>query len=90
MLTPNYSSKFKRDLQLMQKRSYAMRKIFKVMIDLQEGVSLAPSCREHRLIGEYRGFTECHIDPDWLLVYRIDKENQVIYFVRTGTHSDLF
>jgi mRNA interferase YafQ len=90
MLTADYSGKFKKDLKLMEKRGLNMRKIFLVMVDLQNEIPLPPQYREHQLGGDYKGFLECHIEPDWLLVYKIDKEVGEIYFARTGTHSDLF
>lgn len=93
MLTPNYASRFKKDLKLAEKRGLDMREIYKIMIKLEKEEPLPPKNKEHLLQGDYAGFTECHIEPDWLLVYKIDKENKdvgEIYFARTGTHSDLF
>ena len=90
MLTPDYSSKFKKDLKLIEKRSMDMNKILAVMLDLVNEIPLQPMHKEHQLHGEYKGFIECHIEPDWLLVYKIDKAASEIYFTRTGTHSDIF
>ena len=90
MLTANYSGKFKKELKLMEKRGLDMQKIFAVMIDLQNEIPLQPRHREHLLSGNFKGFSECHIEPDWLLIYKIDLQVKEIYFVRTGTHTDLF
>ena len=57
---------------------------------LASGSSLAPSYRNHQLIGTLKGFNECHVLPDWLLVYRIDEEVLVLELIATGTHSELF
>jgi len=91
MLKASFSSVFKRELKLMEKRGLDMRKIFTVMVSLENEVLLEPKYREHQLKGRgYDGYKECHIEPDWLLVYKIDERAKEIYFVRTGTHSDLF
>lgn len=90
MLTADYSSQFKKDLKLMEKHGLSMQKIFLAMVDLQNEAPLPPKYKEHQLGGDYKGFSECHIEPDWFLVYKIDKEAGEIYFARTGTHSDLF
>lgn len=60
----------------------------KVVSSLAEGIPLEPQNNDHPLRGEWSDFRECHIDPDWLLIYRIDDEN--LYLARTGTHADLF
>ena len=90
MLSVNYSGRFKKDLKLMEKRGLNMRKIFDIMVDLQNEIPLHPKYKEHPLQGNYKGFLECHIEPDWLLIYRIDEQAKELYFARTGTHSDLF
>ena len=90
MLDPVYSSQFKRDFKLMQKRNEDMDKIRDIMDMLENEVPLKPKHNEHPLQGNYKGCKECHIEPDWLLIYDIDKSENEIYFVRTGTHSDLF
>lgn len=74
----------------MEKRRLDMRKIFAIMVDLQNEIPLDPKYKEHPLQGDYKGFLECHIEPDWLLIYYIDELLKEIYFVRTGSHSDLF
>jgi mRNA interferase YafQ len=90
MLTPDYSTKFKKDLKLMEKRGLKMRELFDVMISLQKEEILPPHRRDHALVGNYIGYRECHIEPDWLLIYKIRREAEEIYFHRTGAHTDLF
>ena len=90
MRTPVYSTRFKRDYKLCQKRGYTMAKLLAVMSDLENEVVLASTLKEHPLRGNYSGCLECHIEPDWLLIYQIDDEIMEVYFVRTGTHSDLY
>lgn len=75
-------------MKLTQKRGKDMRKFWGIVEKLQEGVSLEPRHRPHRLSGIWYPFMECHIEPDWLLIYHV--EDDVLYLVRTGTHSDLF
>ena len=67
-----------------------MQNLIDVMIDLESGVTLNPQQKERPLSGDYVGNLECHIGPDWLLIYQIDDETKEVYFARTGTHSDLF
>ena len=90
MLNPIYSTQFRKDYKRCQKRNYTMKNLLAVMSDLEEEKPLAKKHREHPLQGDYAGCTECHVTPDWLLIYQIDKELSELYFVRTGTHSDLF
>lgn len=84
------SNQFKKDLKLAQKRGYDLHKIKKVIGDLASGETLEAKYRDHLLTGEYGGYRECHIQPDWLLVYRIDGNQLLLFLARTGTHSDLF
>jgi mRNA interferase YafQ len=90
MRVPVYSTRFKKDYKLCQKRNYAMSKLLAVMGGLENETPLAPQLKEHPLHGDYSGCLECHIEPDWLLVYQIDDETKEVYFVRTGTHGDIF
>ena len=90
MRTPVYATQFKKDYKRCQKRGYSIQKLIAVMIDLENEIPLSSQLKEHFLQGEYVGYSECHIEPDWLLIYQIDDEIKEIYFVRTGTHSDLF
>ncbi|MCL2164095.1 MAG: type II toxin-antitoxin system YafQ family toxin [Oscillospiraceae bacterium] len=90
MRLPVYSTRFKKDYKLCQKRGYVMPMLLAVMGDLESEVQLSPALGEHPLQGNYFGCLECHIEPDWLLIYQIDNEDKEVYFVRTGTHSDLY
>lgn len=67
-----------------------MAKIKKVITDLANGEVLEVKYRDHSLTGDYVGYRECHIQPDWLLVYQIKGDQLILFLVRTGTHSDLF
>lgn len=84
------SNQFKKDLKLAQKRGYNIKKIKQVIASLANGEVLDAKYRDHLLTGEYGGFRECHIQPDWLLIYQIDGNQLVLFLARTGTHSDLF
>lgn len=83
-------TQFKKDMKIAQKRGYDIEKIKKVIAALADGETLEAKYHDHQLTGEYRGFRECHIQPDWLLVYQIDGERLLLLLARTGTHSDLF
>ena len=84
------SSKFNKDYERMRKRGYDLTKLRQVVNDLVEGRPLQEKHRDHALTGRYVGMRECHIEPDWLLVYEIDGEKITLVLIRTGTHSDLF
>lgn len=86
MLIPVRTTKFKKDLQRSVKRGKSTSKL-KTIMEKNE-VPLDPKYRNHKLTGGYKGHWECHIEPDWLLIYRLTKEH--IIFERLGTHSDLF
>ena len=84
------SNQFKKDLKLAKKRGLKIDNLHEVVNTLARQQKLAESYRDHSLSGEYRGFRECHIEPNWLLVYRIDGDALELFLFRTGTHSDLF
>lgn len=88
MRVPSYTNRFKKDLKLMVKRGHDPERIKRVIRDLVEEKVLAPKYRDHVLTGNFESRWECHIEPDWLLIYRLDESR--IIFERTGTHSDLF
>ena len=88
MRTPDYSGQFKRDLTAAQKRGKDVEKIKDVMRLLIDGQPLPPQCKDHSLKGNWRSFRDAHIEPDWLLIYKITGE--VVRFERTGRHTDLF
>ena len=84
------TSRFQKDLKRLRKRGYDMDLLTGVLKQLAAGQALAPSYRDHPLVGDYSGCRECHITPDWLLIYEIDGGELFLYLTRTGTHSDLF
>ena len=88
MLNPSYSNQFERDLKKMLKQGKNGDKIKTVMDNLINEELLEQKHKDHKLIGNYKGRRECHVEPDWLLVYK--KMPGEIIFERTGTHSDLF
>ncbi|MCD7847469.1 MAG: type II toxin-antitoxin system YafQ family toxin [Oscillospiraceae bacterium] len=90
MLNVVLSNHFKKDLKLASKRGCKLELLDEVINTLAEGKPLAEKHRDHNLTGEYIGFRECHIQPDWLLVYRVEDEDLMLFLFRTGTHSDLF
>ena len=83
-----YSSHFRKDFKLTVKRGLNMSLIRKVMEKLENEIPLDEKYKNHALTGSYVGNFECHIQPDWLLIYKIYGDD--LYLVRTGTHSDLF
>jgi mRNA interferase YafQ len=88
MRFPTYTKQFKKDLKIMDKRGKALSKIKKVLRKLVNEERLEANFKDHKLVGNYKGRRECHIESDWLLIYKlIDAE---IIFERTGSHSDLF
>lgn len=88
MLTPGYKTTFKKDLKLIKKRGKDIQKLYEIISDLINQKPLAKKHVDHPLKGEYTDCRECHVEPDWLLIYLI--KGNSITFVRTGTHSDLF
>ena len=80
--------RFRRDIKLMERRGKYIEKIKTVMRMLALDIPLDPLLRDHPLIGDYTGRRECHIESDWLLIYKLDPG--IVIFERTGTHSDLF
>ena len=84
------TSKFQKDLKRVERRGYALSLLSDVIKRLAAGESLPPKYKDHALTGDYKGCRECHITPDWLLVYQIQDEELVLILTRTGTHSDLF
>jgi mRNA interferase YafQ len=84
------STKFKKDLKLAKRRGYNLEKVKSIMEQLAAGEPLPAKNKDHSLIGNYVNRRECHIEPDWLLIYKLDKETREITFERTGSHADLF
>lgn len=90
MLEVVLSNQFKKDLRSAKKRGCRIEKLTAVIDLLAEQKPLPEKHRDHGLTGEYRGFRECHIESDWLLVYRVESNALALFLFRTGTHSDLF
>jgi mRNA interferase YafQ len=90
MLTLKTTKKYRKDRNLCKKRGLKMTLLDEIIQTLREQKPLEPKHRDHELSGNYVGFRECHIQPDWLLVYMIDGSNLILTASRTGTHSDLF
>jgi mRNA interferase YafQ len=90
MLGYEITGSFNKDLKLMQKRHKNIYRLRDLMRMLIQEIPLLPKHENHPLHGKYKGKWGCHVEPDWLLIYRVDKENQKVIFYRTGTHSDLF
>ena len=90
MLDIILSNRFKRDLKMLKKRGLDLELLNAVVDTLAARQPLEEKHRDHALTGDYAGFRECHIQPDWLLIYRVDDEELFLLLSRTGTHSDLF
>ena len=90
MLEVVLSNQFKKDLKLASKRGYKLELLEKTVDKIANNIKLEDKYRDHALTGNYIGFRECHIQPDWLLVYRIENDELILFLSRTGSHSDLF
>lgn len=90
MLTLKTTIQFRKDYKTTKKRGYDMELLETVIQTLMEQKPLEEKHRDHPLTGNYVGFRECHIQPDWLLIYRVDKDVLLLIVSRTGTHADLF
>ena len=87
-LLPRVTTRFKRDYKKAVKQGKDLAKLDSVMEYLVEEKTLPANLSDHALSGDYKGYRECHVSPDWLLMYNIEKDE--IWFVRTGSHSELF
>ena len=85
-----YGGQFLKDLKLAKRRGLDLKDLSDVTDLLQEGKARPEKCRDHVLTGNYKGYRECHINPDWLLIYKKKEAIRVVSLYRTGTHSDLF
>ena len=84
------TSKFQKDLKRVYRRGYDISLLSEIIKKLAAGENLPPKNKDHALTGSYSGCRECHITPDWLLIYELDGDTLFLYLTRTGTHSDLF
>ena len=82
--------KFQKDLKRIQRRGYDIALLTEIIKKLAAGEALPEKNKDHNLSGDYIGCRECHITPDWLLIYEIADDELILYLTRTGTHSDLF
>ena len=89
-LTVKLTTTFKKDYKMAMKRGRKLELIDKVITTLALGENLPNENRDHDLHGNWKGYRECHNQPDWLLIYKIEKDILVLTLTRTGTHSDLF
>ena len=84
------TTRFQKDLKRVLKRGYDLSLLTVILKKLADGETLPEKNRDHSLSGDYSGCRECHIAPDWLLIYEIADDELILYLTRTGTHSDLF
>ena len=85
-----FTKQFKKDYKRMAKRGADMALLDAVIDQLRTGGTLDPKYRDHMLSGDYANHHECHIKPDWLLIYYMEEDTVVLALTRTGTHNDLF
>ncbi|MEG2137843.1 MAG: type II toxin-antitoxin system YafQ family toxin [Oscillospiraceae bacterium] len=90
MLKVRYQARFKKDYKLMLRRGFRAELLEKLIGLLVTGKPLPPHYRDHALSGTYGSHRECHITPDWLLIYKVESEILTLTCTRTGTHADLF
>ena len=90
MYTVKFTSAYKKSYRLMKKRGLDLSLLDEVVDKLRQGIPLEEKNRDHELSGIYEGFRECHIKPDWLLIYLIENQILTLTLVDTGSHSDLF
>ena len=90
MYAIKWSSKFKKEYKLAIRRNYKIKELDEVIITLANGETLPEKYEDHALEGKWKGHRECHIRPDWLLIYQIKEDMLVLELTRTGTHADLF
>lgn len=87
-LTVRRATQLKRDLKRLMKGGKDIEKLLRAVEILAEGQSLPPEYKDHPLTGEYKGKRDCHLEPDWILIYTIEDHELVLY--RTGSHAELF
>lgn len=90
MLEIRRSTQFKKDLKKIIKQRKNLDLLEDIVQKLQYSNPLDPKHRDHVLVGNWNSYRECHINPDWLLIYKVDEELQLLRLMRTGSHSDLF
>lgn len=90
MLELEYTTKFKKDYKRVKKQGRDLGVLVRTLEALQRCELLPPEMRDHELVGNYKGHRECHLSPDWLLIYRVDGVRLTLTATRTGSHSELF
>ena len=90
MLEVKITSKFKKDYKLVKKRKLDVNLLKRVVFKIANEIPLDEKHKDHELTGKYKGFRECHIQPDWLLIYLIEDQTLTLTLTRTGSHADLF
>ena len=90
MLKIKFLNSFKKDYKRIVKRGYDIALLENVIRMLADGETLPAKYRDHALVGDFAGCRECHIAPDWLLIYEVRESELILVLSRTGTHSDLF
>jgi len=90
MLNPTFTGPFRKDRKMAKKRGKDMDELVELLNLLINELPLLPKHENHPLHGKYQGKWECHVEPDWVLIYRTDHTKRKIVFYRTGSHSDLF
>ena len=88
MYNIQYSNSFKKDVKTAQKRGFNMKKLKEIISALEHGKKLPEKNRDHSLTGNWKGYRDCHIEPDWILIYKVS--DNILNLARTGTHSDIF
>ena len=90
MYDVKYTSRFKKDYKRLKKRGWNMDKLLDAIDILRSGMEMPPEYKDHPLRGDYEGHRDCHIEPDWVLIYIKSESTLVLSMTRTGTHSDVF
>ena len=90
MYTVKFTSSFKKSYRLMKKRGLDISLLDDVIDKLRRGIQLEEKYHDHELTGNFKGFRECHVKPDWLLVYLIENDILTLTLVETGSHADIF
>lgn len=90
MLDIEFTSGFKKDIKRKLRQGFDVRKLDEIILSLRRGDVLPERNKDHGLLGKYKGYRECHIEPDWLLIYRVNERALILTAVRTGSHSELF
>ena len=85
-----YTGSFKKDYKRIQKRGYDIELLITIFEQLTISANVNTEYKPHKLLGKYAGYWECHIKPDWLLIWEVNEQKQSVILHYTGTHSDLF